>query len=808
MRKRTLVTAPLGLLAMPLVFSMPVAVVSCGTTEMVPAEPVPVALEPAPEPAAAAADHPKPPPPPAPAMPPPPPPMEADARTASEPAAPELWIIAKREAPPPDAESSIEEVLITSPRSEEAPALDTYFSTPPGQPAVDTPSDPAVMTSQVHPGTGQVEASDYEVVVTGSRLAEKTASDKTFADTRRAVVPDIRHAPGSGTMLAGFPSPLRPERTRFVPLPLKHTAVDADVNGYIGTVNVKQEYENPYDTKIEAVYVFPLPEKAAVSEFLMVIGDRTIRGILREKEEAERIYREARRQGYQASLLVQRRPNIFEQKVANIEPGKAIDIDITYFHTLAYRDGWYSFVFPTVVGPRYNPPGYPDPVDAVRRGGGSGGPGTSVEYLRPEERSGHDISINVRLDAGVEIEEVKASHGVDVSRDDERRAVVTLKNESTIANRDFVLYFRVAGERLKSNLLTYRDPDTGKGYFTLMVIPPKDSTHVPRQAMEMVFVVDCSGSMRGQPLQQAKDAVGVALDRLDPNDTFQIIRFSDRASQFGTKPVLATEQNLTQAREFVAALRADGGTEMINGVKAALDFPHDPSRFRFVTFMTDGYIGNEQDILAAVHQRIGASRIFSFGVGNSVNRYLMERMAEAGRGVVAYLGLNDSARDVMDGFFARVSRPALADVAVDWGGMAVTDVYPPKLPDLFVGRPLVVTGKFTGERKAVRVKGTSGNERRTLMTADDEKGNAGSSLAKIWARLRIADLANRQTWAGDPYGELGDAIRHTALRYQLVSNYTSFVAVDSSQKTAGGHGVTIHQAVPVPDGVHYETTVD
>ena len=621
----------------------------------------------------------------------------------------------------------------------------------------------------------------------------------------------LRDSPGSGAMLASFVGGPRGDRTREVPLPLKHTAVNAAIDGYIGTVNVKQEFANPYDTKIEAVYVFPLPEKAAVSEFLMVIGDRTIRGILREKEEAEAIYREARRQGYRASLLVQRRPNIFEQKVANIEPGKAIDIDITYFHTLAYKDGWFSFVFPTVVGPRYNPPGYPDPVDAVRRGRGATGGGTSVEYLRPDERSGHDISIDVSIDAGVEIEDIKASHGVDVTRDGDQTAVVRLENENTIPNRDFVLDFRVAGETLKSNLLTHSDPETGDGYFTLMVIPPVDNNLIPRQAMELVFVIDCSGSMQGRPLQQAKEAVRVALERLDPNDTFQIIRFSDRASQFGTKPVTATEDKLTAARRYLDAMQADGGTEMINGVRAALDFPHDSSRFRFVTFMTDGYIGNETDILRAVHERIGASRIFSFGVGNSVNRYLMERMADAGRGVVAYLGLDSSAREVMDDFFARVSRPALTDVAIDWGGMAVTDVYPPKLPDLFVGRPLVVTGKFTGDRKPVRVLGTTGGERRTLMTAETEKdaaGGGGDSLAKVWARLRIADLANRQTWAGDPYGELGDAIRNTALRYQLVSNYTSFVAVDSSMETSGDHGITVRQAVPVPDGVRYETTVD
>ena len=794
MSKRTFVTAPLGFLAMLLVFSMPVAVVSCGTTEIAP-PPIP---GPEPVPETGPADAPR-------AVPRPEVsiatsrdvanPTSALPRPKVAPAAePELWIIEKPSSTVMTDAADVEEVIVTG----------SFIR----RDSFDLPASVESRALRTHPGTGQIDTR-LGGGADGTASSQLKATTEAFSSPRQTVAPVVRHDPGSGTMLAGFPSPGKPEPTRFVPLPLKHTAVDAVINGYIGTVNVKQEYENPYDTKIEAVYVFPLPEKAAVSEFLMVIGDRTIRGILREKEEAQRIYREARRQGYRASLLVQRRPNIFEQKVANIEPGKAIDIDITYFHTLAYQDGWYSFVFPTVVGPRYNSPGSPDPVDAVRRGGGGlKGPGTSVEYLRPEERSGHDISIDVRLDAGVDIEEVKASHGVDVTRDNRRSAVVKLKNESTIPNRDFVLDFRVAGERLKSNLLTHRDPDTGDGYFTLMVIPPKDRTHVPRQAMEMVFVIDCSGSMRGQPLQQAKDAVRVALDRLDPNDTFQIIRFSDRASQFGTQPVLATERNLTQARNYLAALRANGGTEMINGVESALDFPHDPSRFRFVTFMTDGYIGDERDILAAIHSRIGASRIFSFGIGNSVNRYLLERMADAGRGVVAYIGLDDSAREVMDSFFVRVSRPALTDVDVDWGGMAVADVYPAKLPDLFVGRPLVVTGKFTGERKAVRVRGTSGGERLALMTAADEEATAGPSIAKVWARLRIADLADRLTWAGDPYGELGDAIRNTALRYQLVSNYTSFVAVDSSQKTAGGHGVTVHQAVPVPDGVRYETTVD
>ena len=616
--------------------------------------------------------------------------------------------------------------------------------------------------------------------------------------------------PGSGAMVVSVPSEADAGGTKRVPLPLRHTAVDAAIAGHIGTVQVKQQFANPFDTKIEAVYVFPLPEKAAVTEFLMVIGDRTIRGILREKEEAEAIYREARAQGYRASLLVQRRPNIFEQKVANIEPGKAIDVDITYFHALAFKDGWYSFVFPTVVGPRFNPPGHPDSIPAIPRGGNSATPGaTGVEYLAPTERSGHDLGITVRIDAGVQIEELKSTHEIVVTRDEPAAATVQLANRTTIPNRDFVLDFRVAGDTVKSNLMTYKDPETGEGFFSLMMIPPIDTADVSRRPMEMVFVLDCSGSMSGRPLEQAKKAVATALARLDPNDTFQIIRFSDDASQFGAAPVRATKPNLAAARRYLANLSSQGGTMMLEGIKAALDFPHNPSRFRFVSFLTDGYIGNESDILAEVHRRLGAARIFSFGVGSSVNRYLLERMAREGRGVAAYLGLRDSAEEVMGAFFDRVSHAALTDVEIDWGGMTVSDTYPAQLPDLFVGRPLVLSGRFEGDPTSVTVSGTVDDSRRSFMLdATDQEGTAGPYIAKVWARSNIADLHDRQATVGDPHGEFRDAIRRIALRHQLVSNYTSFVAVDSSERTAGQYGVTVHQAVPVPDGVRYETTVE
>jgi len=616
--------------------------------------------------------------------------------------------------------------------------------------------------------------------------------------------------PGSGAMVASIRSPsAAPDaEPQEVPLPLKHTAVRAVVTGYVGTVDVTQQFENPFDEKIEAVYLFPLPEKAAVSEFVMTIGERRIRGILREREEAEEIYAQARAQGYQASLLTQHRPNIFEQKVANIEPGKQIDVEIRYFHTLSFHDGWYSFVFPTVVGPRYNPPGSADPVLALPRTQVQPASGAVVRYLRPNERSGHDLSITVELDAGVAIEEITASHRIDDTRTGANTARIALASQTTLPNRDFILNFRVAGDIVKSNLLTYVDPKTNQGYFTLMMYPPRALETLERQPLELVFVLDCSGSMSGAPIAQAKDAILSALDRLEPDDTFQIIRFSMNASQFGPDPVPATPENVRRARQYVQSLEGTGGTQMIEGIKAALDFPHDSERLRFVTFLTDGYIGNELEILGAIHERLGDSRIFSFGVGSSVNRYLLERMAGVGRGAVAYLGLQDSGREVMDFFFDRVSHPALIDVGIEWAGMHVSDVYPSRLPDLFVGRPVVVTGKYLGEVREPRIRGRAAGRAIELALPHDGDAPEHSFIPSIWARLRIADLADRQAWVNDPYNDLAREIKDTALAYGLMSDYTAFVAVDASRVTEGDRGTTVFQGVPVPEGVRYETTVN
>src|SRR5688572_5539334 len=623
--------------------------------------------------------------------------------------------------------------------------------------------------------------------------------------------------PGTGALMTRVDE-------KEAPLPLKHTDVKANVVGYIASVDVTQQFENPYDQKIEAVYVFPLPENGAVNEFVMQVGTRRIRGIVRERYEAERIYADAKRQGYTASLLTQERPNIFKQSVANIEPGKRIDISIRYYNTLAYADGWYEFVFPMVVGPRFNPPGSYRGVGAVPASAlAQSGQPTDVHYLKPGTRSGHDIALELEVDAGVSVEEIECrTHkislqghndplGTTTRRIDGKSFNVKLASLDTIPNKDFVLRFRVAGKTMKTAMVTHEDHRGG--FFTMMLYPPAAIEELERAPLELVFVLDCSGSMSGEPLKQAKAAIRHALKNMDARDTFQLINFSVDARQFGREPVLANRENIARALRYLDSLQSEGGTTMIEGVKAALDFPHDESRLRFVCFLTDGYIGNETDILAAVHDKLGESRIFSFGVGSSVNRYLLDSMAKIGRGTVAYLGLKDDGAKVMDDFFARISHPALTDVKIDWKGFRPTDVYPKRMPDLFVGRPLVITGRYDTDGKkpgVVELSGKAGKSRITVpinaKTRTDVMAGTSPALPSVWARTKIAELMQRETVTRDY--RMAEQIKKTALDFQLLSPYTAFLALDASRRTEGATATTVPVAVPVPEGVKYETTVE
>lgn len=601
--------------------------------------------------------------------------------------------------------------------------------------------------------------------------------------------------PGTGALIG------REEGSeREVPLPLRATEVRARVLGQIATVNVEQQFANPFRKKIEAIYVFPLPESAAVSEFLMIVGDRRIRGLIREREEAEQLYEQAKAEGYTASLLTQERPNIFTQKVANIEPGKPIDISISYYHAIPVNDGWCEFVFPMVVGPRFNPSGSSG-IGAVQRGSsGKSGQNVELEYLRSNERSAHEARVTLDLAPGMPIEEHSCTtHAVQVRPKGDGLRVTIDKNDR-LPNKDFVFRYRLSGSALKSSFVTHR-AESG-GYFAFTIVPPALPAPDHRRPVELVFVVDCSGSMNGYPIQQAKAAVERGLKMLQPDDSFQLINFSMSAGTLSDKPLPATRVNIQRALKHLHALQSEGGTMMIEGIKAALDFPHDPKRLRYVAFLTDGYIGNESEILREVRQRLGQARIFSCGIGSSVNRHLLDSMARLGHGAVAYIGPDESAAEVMQQLIERVRQPILTEVSIDWRGLEVKDVFPRKLPDLIAGRSVLVTGRFHGELpRKLKIQGSLGDSTAEHLLPIAVSDHPLPALASIWARQKIAELSQHGASK-----DKKNAIRDLALKHGILSDYTAFLALDAS-RVSEGDSETVPVAVPVPEGVNPQTTV-
>ena len=609
--------------------------------------------------------------------------------------------------------------------------------------------------------------------------------------------------PGTGCMLAR-----RLDREEEIPVPLKHTDVVSRITGFVATVDVTQSFHNPFAEKIEAVYTFPLPSNSAVHEFVMTIGERKIRGIIREREEAEATYLEARRQGYTASLLVQERPNVFTQAVANIEPGREIDVAIRYLHTLSHHDGWFEYRFPMVVAPRYNPAGSTDGIGAVPVGSfGASEQDTEIPYLRPEQRSGHDISLAVHLETGIAAEEIHSpTHAVTVTEAG-RGARVELREFDSIPNRDFVLRYRLGGDRLRGALMT--SARGNDDYFALLLVPPSDLLAQPREAIELVFVVDRSGSMSGASMELARRAVRHGLGKLGPDDTFNIISFANDADAFRRDAIPVTEANLRDGLRYMKKLDAEGGTEMIEAVRRAFPKREGSERRRCVAFLTDGHVGNEAKILSLLSDRLGNSRVFSFAIGSASNQYLAESMARLGRGAVAFIGLDDDPRHVIDNFLDRVTHPALADVRIDWGGLDVRDVYPSRLPDLYAGRPVVVTGRFSGDASdRVTVEGTvAGRAHRfTLDAAWNSPDQPGIPL--VWARRKLAELNDEALVHGRFEDERWrEDVLALALDHGLLSDFTAFLAVDSSRRTEGDHGITVPVPVEMPQGVRYETTV-
>jgi Ca-activated chloride channel family protein len=592
--------------------------------------------------------------------------------------------------------------------------------------------------------------------------------------------------------------------------PLKHTDVQAEISGFLSRVRVTQEFDNPFKDKIEAVYTFPLPQDAAVDDMTMTIGSRTVRGKILPREEAQAVYESAKTNGQVASLLDQERPNIFTQSVANILPGEQIKITISYVETLKYEKGAYEFVFPMVVGPRYIPGapnarkqsnGFAPDTDQVRDGSR-----ITPRMIPAGMRSGHDISMDIQLDAGLVVDELTSkTHPVDIERTDPRSAHIHLKDTATIPNKDFVLRYDVAGGAIQDALLTHRS-DKG-GFFTMILQPPDRVPVEDVTPKELVFVLDTSGSMEGFPIEKAKETMKLALDSLYPSDTFNLITFAGDTEILFPEPVSATKENLRKAQAFLNGRSGGGGTEMMTAIKAALEPSDDQKHIRIVCFMTDGYVGNDMEIISEIQKHQNA-RVFAFGIGESVNRFLLDKMVEAGRGEVEYVALNDDGSAAARRFHERVRNPLLTDISIEWNGLPVADVYPKNIPDLFSAKPLILSGRFTAPGNGtIKLRGKmAGNEFvREIPVSFPETMASHDVLSSLWARRRIDDLM-AQDYSGAQRGEMQPELKQTitqvGLEYRLMTQFTSFVAVEEMIVTDGGQPRRIDVPVEVPEGVN------
>lgn len=582
-------------------------------------------------------------------------------------------------------------------------------------------------------------------------------------------------------------------KARNTIMPLERTSVTADVAGMGARVSVRQTFVNPSSTPIEAVYTFPLPHDAAVDQMKIKIGDRTIDGTIMRRAQAKAVYDRAKANGQTAALLDQETDNVFTQSVANIMPGRRITVEISYVQLVKFDEGEFEFTYPMVVGPRFLGAGTKNPEKL------------SPPTLPPGVRSGATIDLTLNLHGSPIQDFHSVLHQVRTSRVDADTVQVALAKRDEIPNRDFIFRYRTASKDVQESTFTTWDEKTG-GHFALVLAPPPRLDASLRTPKEMIFVIDQSGSQQGFPIDKSKELSLALLATMTPQDTFNVMGFSNEVNPLWPGPVPNTPENRKEAIEFIKGLQADGGTELEKAVVAALSPSSDPERVRIVLFNTDGFAGQESVILKNVQQFRRNSRLYTFGIGNSVNRGLIDAMSEEGRGASEVVTLAEGAEAAKNRFAKRLETPLLVNVEAKFEGTQVTGVTPGHLPDVFSTKPVVVYGRYSQPGKTrLTLTGISGGRPwRRVVDVDLPKGKGdGSSVSSLWARTRIAEMKS-QGYTAKAMGQKAEneeAITKLALDYRIMSEYTSFVAVDSSVPNPGKQVQTARVPVDMADGV-------
>ncbi|MCG8427172.1 MAG: marine proteobacterial sortase target protein [Chromatiales bacterium] len=572
-----------------------------------------------------------------------------------------------------------------------------------------------------------------------------------------------------------------------VDAPLLHTDVSMRVSGMVNRVQVTQQFHNPGDEWVEGTYVFPLPENSAVDHLKMRIGERIIEGEIKEKGEAKKIYNQAKREGKRASLLSQQRPNIFTTAVANIGPGEKVEVIIEYQQVLHYDVGRFSLRFPMVVAPRYIPGRVIEQEEVTAFSGNGWAQNTdqvpdaaeiTPPVVDPTEPKVNPVTMEIRLDAGFPLAHIESRfHPVTIENHTDGYHLIRLE-PGVPADRDFELIWTPQIDQMPKGAL-FNEQWQGDDYSLLMIMPPATDQISPiTQPREVIFVVDTSGSMHGTSLAQAKSALSMALSRLKPNERFNVIQFNSNTHALFGQAVPASPKNLRKARGYVNLLEADGGTEMLSALRRALTGEQDESVLRQVVFLTDGSVGNEEKLFSTIQQRLGSSRLFTVGIGSAPNSFFMTRAANFGRGSFTYIGDVAEVKQKMSELFSKLESPVLTDIQVAWPEGAEVEMWPARIPDLYLGEPVVLAAKLPKGGTSVEITGRI-NGQQWQQQVKLAGGAKHEGVRVIWARRKIADLMDRKA-QGEPESEIRPAVLAVALKHHLVSRYTSLVAVDKT----------------------------
>ena len=577
-------------------------------------------------------------------------------------------------------------------------------------------------------------------------------------------------------------------------LPLKSTSADVNISGVIADVKVTQVYKNEGKRPIEAIYVFPASTRAAVYGVKMTIGERIIVAKIRKRDDARREYEQARQEGKSASLLEQQRPNVFQMNVANIMPGDIIKVELSYTELLVPEDSTYEFVYPTVVGPRYS--NQPAETAAAQD------KWVANPYTHQGEAPTYAFDVSVKIAAGLPVRDIYcSSHKVNVAYDGPATASIRLDgSERKGGNRDYILKYRLDGEKIEAGLLLYKGES--ENFFLLMMQPPKRVTLAQIPGREYIFIVDVSGSMYGYPLEISKKLLRDLIGKLRPTDMFNVLLFSGGSSVMSAHSLPATSENIGRALSLIDNQKGGGGTELLPALKKALALPRTEGYSRSVIIATDGYVTVETEAFDLIRKNLGDANMFTFGIGTSVNRYLLEGMARAGMGEPFVIASEAEAAVKAEKFRKVVQSPVLTGIRLDFEKFDVYDVEPLSVPDVMADRPVIVFGKWRGKPNGtITLTGTSGNVpfTWTINAGTVKPAETNSALKYLWARNRITVLSDYNFLQSD--SKRTEEVTQLGLKYNLLTAYTSFIAVDSEIRNRDGNSTTIHQPLPLPEGV-------